>query len=188
MVESRFQTAFGKRKTLVKARGKPLPNWERVWEERKRQAKARRVSDVMKEIVFKTTPNAKIFSIYGNAIIRGKVEKFSFDVAYNPEEYPPAVIYDKIKAIYDKAYKGELPANYYYQFFLSPDHLLRGRFIKHEGIVDVGQNYITKDGINRAKSGKWTPRGREMSKERKMAEARAAAAVVARRRIREASR
>lgn len=179
------QKAFGKRKLLVGTKARPMPRWARIEEEKRREARVRHVGDEMKRIAFKTNPDARIWSIYGNAIIDGVRQKFSFDVLWDETEYSPQQIYAAKKAVYDKLYKGKIPRNYYYQFFLSPDLLLRSRWRSHEGIVDIGQ--ISKRKGFRGRFESWRPMSRELKKERKETEV-AATRLLERERERKARR
>jgi hypothetical protein len=150
MVESRFQQMeFGKRKTLVKHRGKAMPKWEKQMEERVRQYKKRKATDALKREVFETDPNARIWSLYGEALVKGQKQHFSFDVIYNRDEWPNAKLYQLKKEIYDRASKGMLPKQWYYQVFLSPEHLLKSKWIEVDAIVQMTSKthkYYTKFG------------------------------------------
>jgi len=167
------QMAFGRRKPLVQAGARPMPRWTRIDEEKRREAKVRTAADEMKRIIFRTNPDARIWSIYGNAMIDGARQKFSFDVLWDEHDYSPMQIYEAKKAAYDRLYKGEIPRNYYYQFYMSPNLLLRGRWRKHDGIVEIGQ--ISKRKGFRGRFESWRPMSRSVEKERELTMKQAAA-------------
>jgi hypothetical protein len=182
MASSRFeQYKFGKRKQLAKARGRPVPKFDKIEEERKRQARIRAVGDAAKRMTFEINPKARIWSIYGMAIINGQRQKFSFDVVWDNRDYTNHQIYEIKKAVYDRLYKGQIPKNYYYQFFLDPSHLLRGKWIEHEGIIEIAQ--VSKRKGVRGKFDSWRPEGRKYKEEEKGAE-RVAKMLISRERAR----
>lgn len=165
-----------------------MPKFDRIEEEKRRQARVRAVGDAMKKMLFEENPKARIWSIYGMAIIKGRREKFSFDVAWDDRDYKPRQIYEMKKEAYDRLYAGRIPKNYYYQFFFDPSHLLRTRWVEHEGIIEIAQ--VSKRKGVRGKFESWRPRSRVLKKEEKEAErvARRLTAVErerARRRIRQ---
>lgn len=164
------QYRFGRRKLLVRGGAKrPLPRWAGIEEEKLKQAIARRYGDAMKEMLFKEFPGVRIWSVYGAALINGRKQKFSFDVAYSKRDYPDGSkkMYVFKKEIYERLYRGEIPRRYYYQFFISPWHLQHTRWTTHEGIGEIGQ--ISKGKGDRGKFESWRPMGRTIKSERKVA-------------------
>lgn len=154
------QMRFGKRKLLVKGRGRPLPRWDARREELRRQARARRVADEMKEIVFRENPNASIHTVYGTVILNGQERKFSIDVLRDPYEVSKQGMYKKLKRFYENLYNGLIPKRNYYAFYLSPDHLLRSKKIPHQGLVRyMGKKIEYKKKRTRFQS--WIPGGRK---------------------------
>ena len=158
---SRFQQmAFGKRKPLVKARGRPLPRWQSKREELRRQAEARRVSDEMKEIIFRENPDASIHTVYGTVVLNGQERKFSIDVVRDPYEVSKEGMYNKLKVFYERIYDGWIPKRNYYAFYLSPDHLLAAKKVPHQGLVKYMGKKIEYE-KKRSKFQSWIPGGRK---------------------------
>jgi len=170
--ESGFeQKAFGKGGKLSKARGRPLPKFIKIAEERRRQAKIRKAGDALKAIAFRQNPHARVWSLYGSAVINGKNQKFSFDVLYDERKYPKGVkdlrLYRIKKEIYERLYRGEIPQNFYYQFFISPTHLQRTRWIEHQGITSIGQ--ISRGKGKKGRFETWRPQGKKLQQQDKLA-------------------
>lgn len=144
-----------------------MPNWTRMEEERRRQALARSHGDAMKEVMLRVNPKVRFWSIYGTVVIKGRREKFSFDVAWDEKDYSRKQMYLEKKWVYDRLYRGLIPENYYYQFFVDPAFLHKARWVEHEGLSTITQ--VSKRKGVRGKYESWRPRARYYKKEKEEA-------------------
>jgi hypothetical protein len=131
-----FQAAFGKRNTLVRASGKPLPRWQKRARELRNQSDERKKTDELKSTMFKRNPNLRIHRIYGTVIIDGKERKFSIDIMRDPKEISNNQMCGYLKKFYSDLNNGLIPENHYYALYPSPQHLLNAKKIKHQGLTD----------------------------------------------------
>lgn len=158
------QFRFGKRKTIIKGGPqRPMPRWDKVREEMRRESEIRKHTDRFKEIIFSMSPDATMFTVYGMALINNTKQRFSFDVCFTRENKQQK--YQIMKELYDRMYAGQMPRNYYYGFYFG-ENVLKSKFISHEGIVEMTQKYKKKD---REKMSSWRPKSHEIKSEKKIA-------------------